>query len=87
MWFLPARRYASTGTSYIPFCESVCPSVSVTSRFSIETGEQIDLVCFWGDLDPNRPIGMGDDDFDKLLKEEIVSVGVWTEKGLRTPTG
>jgi len=34
--FLPVRHYASTGTSYGP--------VSVTSRCSVETAEQIGLV-------------------------------------------
>ena len=53
--FLPARRYASDGTSYGPV--SVCLSVyvvclSVTSRSSVETTERIKLVfgtgaCFY----------------------------------------
>jgi len=38
--FLPARRYASAGTSHVPV--SVC--LSVTSRSSIETDERIELV-------------------------------------------
>jgi len=38
--FLPARRYASAGTSYGPV------SVSVTSQCSVETVERIGLV-FW----------------------------------------
>ena len=38
--FLPARRYASADTSYGPV------SVSVTSRFSVETAKRIGHV-FW----------------------------------------
>jgi len=37
--FLPARRYASAGTSYGPV--SAC--LSVTSRSSVETAERIEL--------------------------------------------
>jgi len=42
--FLPARRYASAGTSYGPVsvCLSVC--LSVTSRCSIETAKRIGMV-------------------------------------------
>jgi len=39
--FLPARRYASAGTSYGPV------PVSVTSRCSIETAERLELVLAW----------------------------------------
>jgi len=39
--FLPARRYASAGTSYGPV------PVSVTSRCSIETDERLELVLAW----------------------------------------
>ena len=38
---VPARCYASAGTSYGPVSVSVCLSVSVTSRCSIETVERI----------------------------------------------
>ena len=38
--FLPARRYASAGTSHVP----VSVSLSVTSRTFIETDERIELV-------------------------------------------
>jgi len=43
-YFLPARRYASAGrpTSYGSVSVSLC--LSATSRFSIETGERIELV-------------------------------------------
>jgi len=39
--FLPSWRYASEGTSYGSV--SVCLSASVTSRYSIETAEWIEL--------------------------------------------
>ena len=41
---LPASRYARAGTSYCPVSVSVCSSVSVTSRCSIESDERIDVV-------------------------------------------
>ena len=41
--FLPARRYASADT----IATALCPSVSVTSRCSIETDERIELGFFW----------------------------------------
>jgi len=41
--FLPARCYASTGTSHVRV--SVC--LSVTSRSSVETAECIELVFAW----------------------------------------
>jgi len=46
--FLPARRYASAGTSYGPVsvCLSLC--LSVTSRSSIQTAERIELVFGMG---------------------------------------
>jgi len=42
--FLPAQRYASSGTSYGPVSVCVCPCPSGTSRCSIKTDERIDLV-------------------------------------------
>jgi len=42
--FLPARRYASAGTSYGPVSVCVCVCLCVTSRSSIETAEWIELV-------------------------------------------
>ena len=39
---LPARRYASGGTTYSPVSVSLC--LSVTSRSSIETTERIELI-------------------------------------------
>jgi len=42
--FLPARRYVSAGTSYVPV--SVC--LSVTSRSSVETVKRIGLVFGMG---------------------------------------
>jgi len=44
--FLPARRYASAGTSYGPV------SVSVTSQCSVETVERIGLVFLAWDFFP-----------------------------------
>ena len=43
---LPAPRYARAGTSYCPVSVSVsvCSSVSVTSRCSVESDERIDVV-------------------------------------------
>jgi len=45
--FLPARRYASAGTSYGPVSVCVCISLPVTSRCSIETAVRIELVLAW----------------------------------------
>ena len=44
--YLPALRYAGAGTGYGPV--SVCLSVSVTSRSSVETDERIELVYSLG---------------------------------------
>jgi len=48
--YLPALRYAVAGTSYGPV--SVCLSVSVTSRSSIETDERIELGFLHGSILP-----------------------------------
>ena len=46
--FLPARRYASTGTSY-GLCPCLFVCLSVTSRCSIETDGRNNLVFGMGD--------------------------------------